>query len=370
MINEKTTEIANRDDAYIQFERLDETQIADEVKGIYAKTLVYQFEDRTGKIITGLSIKGVYEVAKAMVRLQGYDIKVEKANILEENADELKASCKATFTAPNGKMLEMWGYSKASKFYFKGAPNEFAWVQALSKAQRNALRTLIPENFATECIKEYLADKRDERVQKITPTPQKPIAPAKETQISSNFPYPDTILEKPVTTAPPQQKMMTIRFITDAPRTVGMDLKDYGPFKPEDIANIPAENAELMIKQKFAIPIDAQAPTPAPISTMDLVYQGKKYGTAALKEGEVEVTFDTPVLHDTALLDNFLFGRVIEPLREKADANNQFIEVGTDEDESGLKRIHLIGDVTEATLKAMANPCAWVAAKSSDKAKQ
>ncbi|TXT63805.1 MAG: hypothetical protein BAJALOKI3v1_310034 [Promethearchaeota archaeon] len=47
-----------------------------------------------------------------------------------------------------------------------------------------------------------------------------------------------------------------VRFIKDTPSLVGIDLLHYGPFKKEDIANIPFKNAEILVNEKFAEYID------------------------------------------------------------------------------------------------------------------
>jgi DNA replication initiation complex subunit (GINS family) len=47
-----------------------------------------------------------------------------------------------------------------------------------------------------------------------------------------------------------------IRFINKAPPLVGLDLKSYGPFEENDIANIPFQNAIILINEKYAEKID------------------------------------------------------------------------------------------------------------------
>jgi len=49
---------------------------------------------------------------------------------------------------------------------------------------------------------------------------------------------------------------MVIRFLKDVPAIVGVDLKTYGPFKVEDVASLPIENAKLLIKQGIAVKIE------------------------------------------------------------------------------------------------------------------
>ena len=47
-----------------------------------------------------------------------------------------------------------------------------------------------------------------------------------------------------------------IRFINKAPPLVGLDLKSYGPFEENDIANIPFQNAIILINEKYAEKIE------------------------------------------------------------------------------------------------------------------
>jgi len=49
--------------------------------------------------------------------------------------------------------------------------------------------------------------------------------------------------------------LVLIRFLTEIPSIVGVDLKPYGPFKVEDVATLPFENAESLIRGKAALRI-------------------------------------------------------------------------------------------------------------------
>jgi len=53
------------------------------------------------------------------------------------------------------------------------------------------------------------------------------------------------------------QKML-LRFLQEIPAIVGADMKTYGPFKPEDIATLPVENAKILIKQGTAIEVEVK----------------------------------------------------------------------------------------------------------------
>ena len=47
-------------------------------------------------------------------------------------------------------------------------------------------------------------------------------------------------------------KKVVIRFLSDVDEIIGADLERYGPFKVEDIATIPYENAQALIVKKIA----------------------------------------------------------------------------------------------------------------------
>jgi DNA replication factor GINS len=50
-------------------------------------------------------------------------------------------------------------------------------------------------------------------------------------------------------------KKIVIRFLNQVDEIVGADLERYGPFKPEDIATIPYENAQALISKNIAIKV-------------------------------------------------------------------------------------------------------------------
>jgi DNA replication factor GINS len=56
-----------------------------------------------------------------------------------------------------------------------------------------------------------------------------------------------------------QQSMIVLRFIQETPAFVGSDMVTYGPFKPEDIATLPPENARVLIKQGVVMEVDAKS---------------------------------------------------------------------------------------------------------------
>lgn len=53
-----------------------------------------------------------------------------------------------------------------------------------------------------------------------------------------------------------QRKRITVRFLCEIPEIMGLDMKSYGPYKPEDVASLPIENAEALIRQGIAVEIE------------------------------------------------------------------------------------------------------------------
>ena len=53
-------------------------------------------------------------------------------------------------------------------------------------------------------------------------------------------------------------KRILVRFLREIPAIIGSDMRTYGPFKTEDIATLPEENATALIRQGFAIEVKVQ----------------------------------------------------------------------------------------------------------------
>lgn len=49
-----------------------------------------------------------------------------------------------------------------------------------------------------------------------------------------------------------EHKRAVLRFLKDVPAIIGADMKTYGPFKTEDVAALPFENAKILLKQGLA----------------------------------------------------------------------------------------------------------------------
>jgi DNA replication factor GINS len=67
----------------------------------------------------------------------------------------------------------------------------------------------------------------------------------------------ETLLQgrEPSSKTIPSGEPLLIRFVKDVPSIIGVDLKTHGPFTREDVARLPHENAESLIRQGAAVEI-------------------------------------------------------------------------------------------------------------------
>ena len=57
---------------------------------------------------------------------------------------------------------------------------------------------------------------------------------------------------EPKTMSDLRRRRIALRFLNDVPAIIGADMKTYGPFKTEDVASLPLENARILVKQNLA----------------------------------------------------------------------------------------------------------------------
>ncbi len=66
---------------------------------------------------------------------------------------------------------------------------------------------------------------------------------------------------------PAEAKLQVVRFLSDFPAIIGVDMKTYGPFRSEDIATLPAENASALINEGVVKQVRfSEGITSAPVS--------------------------------------------------------------------------------------------------------
>ncbi len=161
-------------DPFSTMERMDEQQVLDEIKGRALDALVYEIQ-QGGKTVTGLSLAGVREVTRLMNVNGRARIGITNMIPLITETDEYFEIKVYAQDAQNGGGY--WGVKRQPKQYANGNANPFALEQALAKAQRNALRGLIPEYFAKEMIDSFRVQGKMQTVtdKRNVPNPQRDV---------------------------------------------------------------------------------------------------------------------------------------------------------------------------------------------------
>ena len=152
-------------------DRMDEKQIVQELQGEILDKYVYRFQ-QGGRTVVGLSYAGV----KAAIQRMG-NITVSEPKV--ESSDELyTVYCSAT---DHNRNLTFWAGAQQAKMLNENTPDKFAFAKAISKAQRNALRALLPETMIQELVKKYLvSEKKPARIPQSKPQQPQPQSPTIE----------------------------------------------------------------------------------------------------------------------------------------------------------------------------------------------
>lgn len=128
----------------------DDSQVLLEIQGGFMEEFVYSFPTKEGKV-TGLSWVGTKEVARQMG-----NISVEDCDIME-TPETFRVKCRAKDISRNVTMFGVAEQSKRLKMKNgEDQPDMHALSKAVSRAQRNAIRGLIPEIFIKKMIEQYL----------------------------------------------------------------------------------------------------------------------------------------------------------------------------------------------------------------------
>lgn len=147
---EQQITLERKDEAYTLMNIKDDTQVLQEITGAFLDEFVYSFPTKEGKV-TGLSWAGVKEVARRMG-----NISIEDINITE-TPDTYRVLAKAKAIDKN---VMMYGVAEQQKKMQMRTGEQIEDIHALSKcvsrAQRNAIRTLIPEVFIKQMLEQYI----------------------------------------------------------------------------------------------------------------------------------------------------------------------------------------------------------------------
>ncbi len=180
----------------IASEMADDNMIESELMGEVLPFFVYQFDDG-GKKVSGLTVKGVAEVTRRLNRnkASGYKIVIDKESVkIDANAQQgEEKGVMVMLFAQNLISGDTSIGAKFEPFQKKGRnglyTNTFALEKAISKAERNAKRKLIPEVVAVKMIENLIGEKKGEYVKTLPPptTPKPQIIAGREMTVDEKF---------------------------------------------------------------------------------------------------------------------------------------------------------------------------------------
>ena len=161
IINEDTGEITQAEPGEIEvlenptstegFQAMDSwdaQQMMEELEGLIGTSDFFYSFKQGGRNVGGLSWKGVKAIVQSMTE-KGYSFSVELMDkSIEDGCYEMMVC--VTRTSPDGASLAMLGVSQEDQ------GQSFALQKAMSKAQRNAYRAVIPEHVLVDSLNTFL----------------------------------------------------------------------------------------------------------------------------------------------------------------------------------------------------------------------
>lgn len=162
-------------EVYLLFDKRDEQMIADALSGAYVDDFVYTLTKygkpvmRNGKPVREITYAGILEGARLY---QGIHVPVELAQITETD-DEFRAIVQAidkktgssrvgAATCPKKQTIGVWDKDPATgqrvKVSTREEPDSFALAKAISKAERNAIRKLLPYSQMKAWIEKWVTE--------------------------------------------------------------------------------------------------------------------------------------------------------------------------------------------------------------------
>jgi hypothetical protein len=137
-------------EAYELLDSRDEEQILAEIKGNIITEMFYSFP-LDGRTVTGVSWVGTKEIAR---QYGGIDMEFVR---VDETEESYIAVMKATDTRRGTSLIGTASQPKTMQTRSGEKPDRFAYTKAVSKAQRNAIRAIIPERFLIEMYEQFKA---------------------------------------------------------------------------------------------------------------------------------------------------------------------------------------------------------------------
>lgn len=177
---------------------------------------------------------------------------------------------------PDGFLQEMRSYSEELK---KTPADPETLTGSITKKEKRFVSQMITELTEARLRKIVTKELRGEPIdaQAMTPEEQRLHANLRQLLLSyrQRADVPELVIEAPATVrvpgpaeapkpsvpAPreaPEGEMVVVRFLKPLPAIMGVDMKAYGPFDPEDVASIPRRNAVNLIRRGIAKLVDIE----------------------------------------------------------------------------------------------------------------
>jgi hypothetical protein len=160
-------------EAFLLFDRQDDAAVIARIQGAALREMVYAFQQR-GATIYGLGIDGAEECKRELARM-GEVIRMDEVEIMRETPDEAYFRAKASRWAVKLNASDMLldttiELKRQPKFITRRdgsqEPDEFWLEKGGSKASRNAILNLVPEQVKQMVIERF---KQQARVVESTP---------------------------------------------------------------------------------------------------------------------------------------------------------------------------------------------------------
>lgn len=135
-----------------EMEKRDEAQILAELQGEIVDEMIYQFPSG-GRIVTGISWMGIKEIARRYGKIDVNLVHFEdlgNAYMIVVKAIDIEKGTGLLGTSTQSKMMSRKDGSET--------PDDFCVQKAMSKAQRNAIRSIIPETYFKTVFAELAKD--------------------------------------------------------------------------------------------------------------------------------------------------------------------------------------------------------------------
>ena len=149
MSEEKKNEIVPVDADYEVVDQVDDQAIVELMTGQAIQDYVYSF-NQGGRVVEGLTLAGINEAANRRGGIQVEEMEYE------ELENSWIATVKAVDTVTGSSR---WGAYEQPKKMTGGRPDPFAFTKAIHKAQRNAIKQLLPVPVIREVLNFYLQRK-------------------------------------------------------------------------------------------------------------------------------------------------------------------------------------------------------------------